>query len=89
MYILVSVILIAEDIVDIQDVVAILVIEAVILEAFARFRKDPPWVPRRLIFEGRIANTVCRWQVSRQRLERLCNSWLFRSMGKGLRSSSR
>ncbi len=39
-----SIVLIPEYVIDIQNVVAVLIVEPVVLEAFAWFRKDSSWV---------------------------------------------
>lgn len=60
-----------EDVVDIEDIVAVLVIVAIILAALARLREDSTWVPRRLVFEARVADAIRRRQMNRQGLEGL------------------
>lgn len=52
-----------EDIVDVENVIAIFIIISVILHSFARLRQHPARVPRRFVFEARIADAICRGQV--------------------------
>lgn len=61
----------AENVIDIQNVVAVFVVVAVVLDSLARFRENTSWVLGRLIFERRVANAVRCRQVGRKRLERL------------------
>jgi len=54
-----------KDIVDIEYVVAILIIIPVILDSFARFREDTTRVAGRLVFEVGVAYPIGSGQVSR------------------------
>ena len=55
----------AQDIVHIEDIIAVLVIVAVVLHSLARLGKDAPRVPRRLVLEGRVAYSVSGGEVNR------------------------
>lgn len=57
--ILVSVIFVSKNIIDIKDVVAILIIIAIILDTFAWLGKDSSGISGRLIFECGVADLVC------------------------------
>jgi len=35
----------AEDVVDVENVVTVFVVEAVVFDSFARFGETPPWIP--------------------------------------------
>ena len=75
----------AENIVYIEDVVAVFVVVAIVLHALARFGEDSSWVSRRLVLEGGVAYSVGGWKVCCESLEwtdeasfRVCSSkrWL-------------
>ena len=53
----------SEDIVDIEYVIAVLVVIAIVPNAFARFRENSAWVPRRFVLEAGIAYPVRRGQM--------------------------
>jgi len=53
----------AEDIVDIEDVVAILVVITIILDALAWFREDATWIARGLVVEATVAQLVRHGKV--------------------------
>lgn len=61
----------AEDIVHIEDIVTILVVIAIVLDALARFRQHPSRVPGRFIFERGVAYPVGCRKVRCQCLQRL------------------
>lgn len=52
-------------VIDIENVVAVLVVVTVIFQSLAGLRKDTTWVSRRLVFEARVANTICSREVDR------------------------
>lgn len=58
----------AENVIDVEDIIAVLVIEAVILDAFARFGQNSTRIARRLVFEVGVTYPVCRGEMSGQRL---------------------
>ena len=35
----------AEDVIDVEDVVAVLVVETIVFDSFARFGQTPSWIP--------------------------------------------
>lgn len=61
----------SENVVNIEDVVAVFIVVTVVLEALAGLGEHSPWVARRLVFEVRVADAVCRGQVNSKRLEGL------------------
>lgn len=61
----------SEHVIDIEDIVALLVIEAVVLRRLARLGQDPPRVPRRLVRERRVDEVVRLGKRDRQGLEGL------------------
>jgi hypothetical protein len=81
--ILVTSLLRAQDIIHVENVVAVLVVIAIILDALARLCEDSSGVPRRLVLEFGIANSVRSRQVARQGLE-----GLHRRVSAGERSGS-
>ena len=60
-----------QNVVDIEDVIAVFIVIAIILDAFAWLREYSAGVPRGLVFEGRVAYPVCRGQMRGQCLQRL------------------
>ena len=50
----------AQNVIDVQDVVAVLVIVTIILDALARLREYSSWISRRLVLESGVADAVCR-----------------------------
>lgn len=48
----------AQDIIYIEDVIAVLVVIAVILYSLARLGKNAPRIPRRLVLEAGVAYSV-------------------------------
>lgn len=53
--------LVPEDVVDVENVITVLVVVSVVFGTLAWFRQDPTGVPRRFIFEYRVADSVgCR-----------------------------
>ena len=56
---LVTAIFVAKDIIDIENVVAILIVVAIVLNAFARFRENAPRILGRFVFECWVAYSVC------------------------------
>jgi hypothetical protein len=61
----------AQNVIHVEDVVALLVVVAIILHTLAGLGQNPPWVPGRLVFETGIADSVGRRQLRRQCLQRL------------------
>lgn len=61
----------AENVVYVEDVIAVLVVEAVVLEALAWLGEHSPWVARRLVFEMGVADAVGRRQVDSESLQGL------------------
>ena len=55
---LVAIVFVSENIVDVENIVAIFIVIAVILDSFARLCKNPSRVPRRFILEGRVTYSV-------------------------------
>lgn len=53
----------AEDVVDVENVVAIFIIITVVLGSFARLRQHTAGVPRGFVFEARVADAVRRRQM--------------------------
>lgn len=77
----------AENIINVENVVAVLVIIAIVLGALARLREDPTRVSRCLILEVGVADAVSRGQVARQSLQRLPKDalvWCFRILSRRL-----
>ncbi len=66
----------AKNVIHIEDVVAILIVVSVILGRLARLRQDPARVPRRLVFETRIADSVGCREVYRQSLQGLGTAYV-------------
>lgn len=52
-----------KNIVDVENVIAVLVVIAIVLDTFTWFGQYTPGVPRRLIVEGGIAYSISRRQV--------------------------
>jgi hypothetical protein len=67
--ILVSRFLRPQNVVHVEDIVAILIVISIVLDALAWLRQDSPRVPRRLVFEAGIANPVCRWEMGGESLQ--------------------
>jgi hypothetical protein len=65
----------AKNVVDVKNVVAIRVIVAVVLEAFARLRENSARVPGRFVFEGGVTYPVRRREMRRQSLQGLFHSF--------------
>lgn len=63
----------SQDIVDVENVVAIFVVVPIILRSFARFGEHSARVSRGLILERWIADTISGWELCRESLERLQN----------------
>ena len=61
----------AEQIVDIEDVIVILVVVSIIVHWLARLGENASWVASRLIVELRVANVICITNVRRELAERL------------------
>jgi hypothetical protein len=61
----------AQYVIDIEDIVAVFVIESVVLRSFARLGQDATRIARRLVFEAGVTNSVCGREVYGERLERL------------------
>lgn len=63
-----------EDVVDIENVITILVVVAIVFHTLAGLCQHAPWVSRRLVVEVRIADTIGRGQMGCQRLKGLRNN---------------
>lgn len=61
----------AKDIVDVEDVIAVLVVIPVILNSLAGFSQNTSGVPRRLIIKCGVADTIGSREVSCERLKGL------------------
>lgn len=61
----------SEDIIDVEDVIAVLVIIPVVLGTLARLGKNPTRVARGLVLEAGVANPVRCRQVNSQSLQGL------------------
>lgn len=64
----------AQYVVDIQNIVTILVVVPIVLDAFARFRENTTRVSSRFVFEPGVADAIRRGQVRCQRLQGLTSS---------------
>jgi hypothetical protein len=60
-----------ENVINIKYIVTILIVKSIILHTLARLCEDSTRVSRGLVFEARIANAVCRRQMTRESLQRL------------------
>jgi hypothetical protein len=49
-----------ENVINIKYIVTILIVKSIILHTLARLCEDSARVSRRLVFEARIANAICR-----------------------------
>ena len=72
----------AENVVHVENVVAVLVVETVVFETLARLREHSPWVARRLVFEMGVADAVGRRQVDSESLQGLDVTQLLATEGK-------
>lgn len=61
----------AKDIVDVKDVITILVVVAIVLYAFAWLGQDPARVPRRLVLEAGVTDSVRCGQMNGKSLKGL------------------
>lgn len=61
----------AQDVVDIENIITILVIITIVLHTFARLGQHATWISRGLVVKVRVADAIRRWKVGRQRLEGL------------------
>lgn len=61
----------SQNIVDIQDIIAVFVVVAIILHPLTRLREHPPRVPRGLVDEFRVTYPIGRRKMGGQGLERL------------------
>ncbi len=61
----------AENVVDIENVIAVLVVVAIVLEALARLGQHTARIARGLVFETRVADAVGGGEVDGERLEGL------------------
>jgi len=68
-----------QNVVDIEDVVAVLIVVAVVLDTFARLGEDAAWIARGLVVESAIAELVRCGQMGRQRLQGLEWVWSARA----------
>lgn len=60
-----------QNVVDVEDIIAVLIVVAIILHTLAWLREDAARVPRRLILESWVADAVCSREVNRKGLEGL------------------
>lgn len=56
-------------VVDIEDVVTVLVVVAIVLDALARLGEDSAWVAGGLVVEAGVTQLVRRGQMARKRLK--------------------
>lgn len=61
----------AEDVVDVEDVIAVLVVVAIVLDPLARLGQNTARVARRLVFESGVADAIGGGEVHSERLEGL------------------
>lgn len=61
----------AQNVVDIENVVTVLVVETIILQALAWLRENSPWITGRFVFEMWIADAVGGREMDGQCLQRL------------------
>ena len=61
----------AKDVVDVENVIAVLVIVAIVLRSLARLRQNAAGVTRRFVFEAGVADPVGGGELHRERLEGL------------------
>ncbi len=60
-----------QNVVDIKDVIAVLIVVPIILDTLAGFRQNTTRIPRRFVFEARIADPIRGGQVDCECLEGL------------------
>ncbi len=60
----------AENVVDVKNVIAVLVIVTIVLDALTRFGEHSSGISRRFVLESRIAYAVSGRKVGSQRLQR-------------------
>lgn len=65
----------AQNIVDVENIVAVLVVVAIVLDPLARLSQNSARVSRRLVFEAGIADAIGGGEVNRQSLEGL-RKWI-------------
>jgi hypothetical protein len=68
----------AQNIIDIEDVVALFIVIAIILDPLARLGQNPPRILRGLILEIGVADTVSPRKMNCQCLQRRNESTVFR-----------
>jgi hypothetical protein len=61
----------AQNVIHVEDIIAVLVVIAIVFGALAGLCQDSARVPRRLVLEARVADAICGRQMGRQSLERL------------------
>lgn len=61
----------AENIVDIKDIIAVLVVEAIVLDALARLGQYSAGIARRLVLEGGVADAIGGWEMDSESLQGL------------------
>lgn len=61
----------AKDIIHVEDIITILVVIAIILDALAGLGQDSAGITRRFVLEARVANAVSRREMYGQGLQRL------------------
>lgn len=62
-----------KDVVDVENVIAVLVVVAIVLDTFTRLGQDSTGIARRFVFEAWVANAVCSRQMNGQSLKGLRN----------------
>lgn len=55
---LVTIVFVPKDVVDVKNVIAILIVIAIVLDAFAGFSEHTTGVPGRLVFECRVTYSI-------------------------------
>jgi hypothetical protein len=61
----------AQNVVDVENIVAVLIIVAIVLDSFARLGKHATGIPRRLVLEAGVADSVGGGEVYCEGLKRL------------------
>ena len=61
----------AKDVINVENVITILIVVAIVLHALARLCQNTARVTRRLVFEAGVADSVCCRELHRERLEGL------------------
>lgn len=61
----------AQNVIHVEDIIAVFIVVAIVLGALAGLCQDSARVPRRLVLEARVTDAICGRQMGRQSLERL------------------